>query len=313
MNFKNILLILVATLVLSLGATMLFLKISSPKNNTVSPSQKSAASGENEERSGGFFAGKKTVDTEADLQKILESDLLAFKSKIKLKVGDKIYHDKGIERVIDKILTDSEATSHVDSLSWSAGQKLTGIELNIYPNYLFSKKDNEQINRFVDKWIAQNIHSKMSDEQKIKKIHDHIVSQYHYNEGDEKNMLGGYSVHSPCSLVYGQGGVCQGYATLFKKMSVASGIKTKLISGNSVYNTNPDVGHLWNMVQLGDNWYHIDTTWDDPTGVDGSVVYDFYLKSDRYMSITHTWNAGDYPPAKADFNNDYKAWNVNNK
>ena len=37
--------------------------------------------------------------------------------------------------------------------------------------------------------------------------------------------------------------------------------------------------HIWNLVQLNQQWYHLDVTWDDPittSGID-TIEYSFFL------------------------------------
>ena len=50
--------------------------------------------------------------------------------------------------------------------------------------------------------------------------------------------------------------------------------------------------HAWNVVQIDGEWYHVDTTWDDPTpNREGYVRYNYFLKSDAYMSRDHqSWS-----------------------
>ena len=57
-----------------------------------------------------------------------------------------------------------------------------------------------------------------------------------------------------------------------------AGIPCEYVSG---YATG---GHAWNLVEIDGEWYHVDTTWDDPIpNREGYVRYDYFLKSDSYM------------------------------
>lgn len=48
--------------------------------------------------------------------------------------------------------------------------------------------------------------------------------------------------------------------------------------------------HAWNLVQLNNQWYHLDTTWNDPVPDQGKVSnYSYFLKSDNQISTDHTW------------------------
>lgn len=53
----------------------------------------------------------------------------------------------------------------------------------------------------------------------------------------------------------------------------------------------PD-NHAWNYVELNDNWFAVDTTWDDPKLLNGEVLtdsrrYEFFLKGSQKMNETH--------------------------
>lgn len=58
--------------------------------------------------------------------------------------------------------------------------------------------------------------------------------------------------------------------------------------------------HAWNLVKLDGEWYHLDTTWNDPiyTGIFkwlGEQTYDYFLISDKKMKKDHEWDYELYP------------------
>lgn len=50
--------------------------------------------------------------------------------------------------------------------------------------------------------------------------------------------------------------------------------------------------HAWNYVQINDNWYAIDATWDDPLSMAGwvseSSKYHYFLKGSNDILKDHT-------------------------
>ena len=45
------------------------------------------------------------------------------------------------------------------------------------------------------------------------------------------------------------------------------------------------MNHMWNYVKLGNDWYHVDVTWDDPTSDRvGYVRHKYFLCSDSQMN-----------------------------
>lgn len=65
----------------------------------------------------------------------------------------------------------------------------------------------------------------------------------------------------------GDGPVCEGYARAFKVLCDEVGIPCVLVDGHAKNSADSDgEAHMWNYVQMGDNWYAVDVTWNDPTG-----------------------------------------------
>lgn len=72
--------------------------------------------------------------------------------------------------------------------------------------------------------------------------------------------------------------------------------------------------HCWNYVNIGDKWYHVDVTYDDPIfeGKDPKtypILYDnFLLSDDAIRAKDHEdWDVRDLPPA-TDTTYDNKKW-----
>lgn len=124
--------------------------------------------------------------------------------------------------------------------------------------------------------------------EKVVFYHDYIVThtKYGFLEGEEEQM----SFTAAGALLKGTA-VCNGYAEAMELLLLCSGIDTYMAVG-----TTEDGGHAWNIVNIGDKWYHVDTTWDDPVPDMGQSAIHVYLNvSDAVMEKTHTWNRDAYP------------------
>ena len=81
--------------------------------------------------------------------------------------------------------------------------------------------------------------------------------------------------------------VCEGYAIAAKLMLNELGIRCDIQVGVC---TNGG-GHAWNLVELENQWYQMDVTWNDG----GGRRTDYLLVTDAYMKKSRTWDESDYP------------------
>lgn len=59
--------------------------------------------------------------------------------------------------------------------------------------------------------------------------------------------------------------VCEGYAKAFKVLCDQAGIPCVLVSGTAKSSDSAEAEpHMWNYVQIGNAWYAVDVTWNDP-------------------------------------------------
>ena len=161
--------------------------------------------------------------------------------------------------------------------------------------------------------IIEKTHKATTPFEKEVIIHDQLCKYVTYDsefKGQEESDL--YSAFG--ALVYGRA-VCEGYARAFKLLCKYAGIECILVTGDS-----KGVGHMWNMVNIEDNWYHVDVTWDDlrekPLHTYLNVT-EFYIRADHDIDITYSnadssliANGNSYnfslPEAKSDELNFYK-------
>lgn len=174
------------------------------------------------------------------------------------------------------------------------GEKMYIDSVTFKVSYREDPAIERDIETFTSDWVNQNITSADTDYTKALRIHDFIVTKNQYNRGDSKDMSGGYSIYHPASILYGNGGVCNAYATLFDKLATKAGLEVRYATGFSKKTGEP---HIWNMVKVDGNWYNLDTTWDDPAvgfsdgyvvNMDEFVIYDYFLKSDTDIEKSRT-------------------------
>ncbi len=125
-----------------------------------------------------------------------------------------------------------------------------------------------------------NLDSKC-DYQKVVAIHDYICNNvtYDYTYLNDETYTLKYTAYA--ALINGTA-VCQGYAALFYRMALMAGLDVRYISGTATNNAGETGAHGWNIVKIGNNYYNIDTTWDD-----GTSTQNYFLKGSDTFDTDH--------------------------
>ena len=161
-----------------------------------------------------------------------------------------------------------------------------------YFNYDYYNKSadsmREQLAAAEDK-ILEGITDDMTDADKLKYIHDYLISNVTYDAEamDCDNVYGALIKHRTH---------CQGFSKSVCCLCDRLGIESMLVTGDA------GGGHMWNMVKVDGQWYNLDVTWDDPDM--GRRKFDnYFLISDTKLSATHTKDSYmNYPSAPSDYN-----------
>ena len=145
-----------------------------------------------------------------------------------------------------------------------------------------SNEARAEAERVVDELITGG----MSEYDVVKTLHDYLVTHCEYEyRVDIGNMP--FVSHQAEGALLGTA-VCSGYAKAYEALLDAAGIPNVTITGYA------GGYHAWNLVQVDGQWYHVDTTWDDPTAQgDDYIRYTYFLKSDKVLvSRSHRdWEA----------------------
>ena len=157
---------------------------------------------------------------------------------------------------------------------WNAGADYStnrngGYDMKITytVSYLSSASQEAQMDKEVSKLLASFNLSNKSDYEKVKAIYDYMCSNITYDYANLNNDA--YTLkHTAYAALIDKTAVCQGYATLFYRLALESGVDTRVITGDS---GGP---HAWNIVKLNGKYYNLDSTWDA-----GLPTYFYFLKS----------------------------------
>lgn len=118
-----------------------------------------------------------------------------------------------------------------------------------------------------------------SDFEKALWFHDWLIYNACYDES--------LTYYSADSILLRGTGVCDGYSKAYQLLLREAGISTQRCTGGN---------HAWNYVKLDGEWYHIDPTWDDPTGgpataVSGYENHFYFGLPDEIMQLDHSYSA----------------------
>lgn len=143
--------------------------------------------------------------------------------------------------------------------------------INIEIKHAYTKKEIEELNNKVDTIIKENIKSNLSTKDKIKAIHDYIINNTEYDTKKSDNIKDTtYKSNTAYGVLIQGYGICSGYSDAMKLFLDKLNIVNYKVSNDQ---------HIWNVVLLDGNWYHLDLTWDDP-------VSDKNITRDNYFLIT---------------------------
>ena len=198
--------------------------------------------------------------------------------------------------MFDAAMTVTDDPAGGDYLKWSwheyatsfGGSVISGVKY-YYITYTIDYYTTAAEEDYVADKIDELLESFAFDEShtayyKIKTIYDYICSTVTYDydgysvlsDGDKSND--DYSCVTAYKALSQGTAVCQGYATLFYRMAMTVGLDARLIAG-----TSRSQGHAWNIVQIGDYYYNLDSTWDA-----GRAEYDYFLRSDASFASGHS-------------------------
>ena len=127
-----------------------------------------------------------------------------------------------------------------------------------------------------------------TDLDKILFIHNYIVMNTKYNEDVIKYDDGPYRVYTAYGTIVEHDAVCQGYAYAFNYFVRRLGILSE-------YAVSDTLEHGWNIVKVGNYWYHLDATWNDPIyDYVGKIKYENFLRSESGIEETGHHDMNDY-------------------
>ena len=142
---------------------------------------------------------------------------------------------------------------------------------------------NEQQTAMYDRYcdiLSSTVSSSNPDVINELTVHDYIVNNVRY-------VLDRNSDSPAYDALFNGSASCSGYTEVFQTLMDMAGIRCIPVTGQAGGDS-----HIWNMVCLDGQWYHVDTTWDDPVGGDGTIRHNYFNITDDDILLDHTIESG---------------------
>lgn len=179
--------------------------------------------------------------------------------------------------------------------SYNKNTKTTDVRLKVA--YKQSKAQLDEMYALTKTWVGSNINGSMGDYEKVEKIYSYLGTSTVYETKGLKEY-NSYSVYSPMALLKEGVGVCNAYSGLFKLLAEEAGLEVREVFGTNKAN---GLSHVWNMVKIGDTWYHIDLA-QASKEVSKTVDKRFsYMTSSQDMEKYYSFNKEGQPLAGAKY------------
>lgn len=180
----------------------------------------------------------------------------------------------------------------VENYTYTYRGTANSATVTVMIKYRETAQQTEWVTRKSKEILGKIIRPGMTSHEKVKVIHDWVVLNLKYDR-----TLSRYTAYE--GLTTGSA-VCQGYSLLTYRLLEGAGIKNLIVEGTA-RSGGVSQSHAWNLVQLDGRWYHLDTTWDDPTpDRAGEVSIDYYMRTDAQMRRDHSW-VKSYPAATVSY------------
>lgn len=111
------------------------------------------------------------------------------------------------------------------------------------------------------------VDSSMTKIEKALVLHDYLVKNTTYVKDSTKPFR-----LTEVGVFLKNKANCQGYSLAYAILMEKVGIPVDYVSSE-------EMSHMWNIIKIGGQWYHVDVTWDDPV--------DAYKNKDQYGVVKH--------------------------
>ncbi len=102
---------------------------------------------------------------------------------------------------------------------------------------------------------------------------------YDMETADDHNQIRHWKSYTAYGALVDGTAVCEGYSRAMQLLLNHVGMECRLVCGIA-----GGTNHMWNLVKVDEEWYHLDATWNDQQAV---VLYDYFNVTDAAMEGNH--------------------------
>lgn len=158
-----------------------------------------------------------------------------------------------------------------------------GTSIEFMPIYRFKREKalemSEKLNNEIN-GVLKSADTLATDYEKELYFHNYVCDATVYSE----ETFGKLGDTAYSSLIDGKA-ICEGYSRAMQLLLDRAGIYNYLVVGDGVSDDGTEP-HMWNIVKIDGENYHLDATWND-TGNEDKVGYLYFNVNDAFISIDH--------------------------
>lgn len=160
-----------------------------------------------------------------------------------------------LAKVYQCVINDHPELFYLNGYTYTQYTRQGAVQyLTFSGRYLYEPKEVEMRQNKIDAVVAENWDRLVgADEyETVKAVYEYLIfeTDYSMDSPDNQNI---------CSVFLDKKSVCNGYAKAAQYLLNQFGIPCIIVNGNA------GGLHAWNIVEIDGEYYHMDTTWGDPS------------------------------------------------
>ena len=167
-------------------------------------------------------------------------------------------------------------------------------EIIVQIDKVYTEEEIEELNTLVEEIINDNIKTSMTTKEKVETIHNYIINNGSYATDKIREENNNKEYNKANDILIDKYGICSAYTDAMALFLYKFDLDNYKIATDS---------HIWNLVKVGNEWLHLDLTWDDPiteNGEDKLEIYFLLIDNDRLEELDtgeHEFNKEIYKEA----------------